>query len=194
MHHHRLIVLSDVLDSFKADTKPKRPAPPPPTNPSGSSATVNAPGGPRLEEDPADLFGPEFAAQLQAGMEELLNELGHGPPEGEDPKEFAAMREAWEKMLISGMDAQGTVPTGVDPSGIFSTSAAPPSVPAPKPASSSSSKAPPVAGPSTSKPTGSKDEDFQKTIRQAMDKLKESDETLKVCVAFIHSWDRTYSV
>lgn len=184
LYFHSLIIILDVLDAFKADAKPKRPAPQPPTKVSGAPA--GAPQVASLEEDPADLFGPEFAAQLQAGMEELLNELGHAPKEGEDPKELAAMREAWEKMLVAGMDSGGADPTGAGLSGLFGAGATPagpppPPVPvAPKGASLNSSKPHPTAGPSTSTASESKDEDFQATIRQAMEKLKESDEALKV--------------
>ncbi|KAF8315010.1 hypothetical protein DL93DRAFT_956661 [Clavulina sp. PMI_390] len=111
-------------------------------------------------------------------MEELLTSLGQGPQNGEDPKELAAMREAWEKMLIAGMD-------GADPGSAFGgLPPGQPSAPAAAPSTSApSSTSAPVPGPSKPTPAQAKNEAFQDSIRQAMDKLKESEETLKADAA-----------
>lgn len=175
IHAYSLISIADVLDAFKANEKPKRPAPQPPANPSAPSAGPTQ--GSSLEDDPADLFGPEFAAQLQVGMEELLKELGQAPQDGEDPKEIAAMREAWEKMLLAGMDERGTESIG-DLSGV--SGGAPPTAANPTSSKNTTRSQPGPSTSSTSNLNSSGDADFQKTIRQAMEKLKESDEALKV--------------
>lgn len=107
-------------------------------------------------------------------MTELLKELGQAPKDGEDPQEIEEMRQAWEKMLISGMDAGGA--DGVNLPGVFGGT--PPTAgPAPPPPKAKDVSADSKSG-SSSKPDGN---DFQKTIRQAMEKLKDSEEALKVC-------------
>ena len=110
-------------------------------------------------------------------MEDLLAELGRsGPEPGEDPKEAEEMRKAWEKMLVAGMDEKGTGLFGVD-----GPPANPPSAPA------SNALGPSAAGPSTSTTAQAKTElEFQKTIRQAMEKMKGSEEQLKVSMSFPH--------
>lgn len=184
--------LSVSSNNASKSAPPTRPAPKP-SSTSASNATMPPTG----EEDPADLFGPEFAQQLQAGMEELLRELGQAPSGDEageeNPEELKAMREAWEKMLVAGMDGTddgglsagilgGTSPTTAKPINPSSAS---------KPTSSTSKSGPTTstAGPSTSK-TG--DDNFQDKIRQAMDKLKESEDTLKVSSEF-QKYASTYS-
>lgn len=129
------------------------------------------------QEDPVDLFGADFAAELQSGMEELLAELGKAPAvPGEDPKEIEEMRKAWEKMMIAGMNASGVDEN--DPSSLFSAGVNPlasaPSAPTAK------SAGPSAAGPSGSSSEAKAEAEFQKTIRQAMEKLKDSEEHLKV--------------
>lgn len=167
----------------------------PPTRPAPKPSTTSGPNTNAGEEDPADLFGPEFAQQLQAGMEELLRELGQAPSsEGaageEDPEELKAMREAWEKMLIAGMD--GTDDGGLSAAmlgGAVPKAAGPVPPPSAYKSSSAASKSLPstsAAGSSTSKPS---EDNFQEKIRQAMDKLKESEDNVKVCfesISLIH--------
>lgn len=169
MDARSLKLILDVLDAFDADSKPKRSAPQLPTDPTPSSS------GPKKnitpEEDPADLFGEEFAFQLQEGMAELLKELGQAPKDGEDPHEIAEMRKAWERMLVAGMDSGGA--DGVGLPGVLT--GAPPATNSGPPLPKDSS----TAG-SSSKSGGN---DFQNTIRQAMEKLKDSEEALKVCGA-----------
>jgi hypothetical protein len=170
MNAWSLKLILDVLDAFKADSKPKRSAPQPPTDPSVSSSRPRK--NSTLEEDPADLFGEEFAAQLQEGMAELLKELGQAPKDGEDPHEIAEMRKAWERMLVASMD--GGDADSVKLPGVFggtppSTNSGPPP----------SKDAPAISKAESSSKSGEKD--FQQTIRQAMEKLKNSEEALKVC-------------
>ena len=104
----------------------------------------------------------------------MLKELGQSPKEGEDPQEIKEMREAWEKMLISGMDAGGA--GGVNLPGM-SGGTPPTAGPAPPPSKAKDDSAGSKSE-SSSKPDGN---DFQKTIRQAVEKLKDSEEALKVC-------------
>src|SRR5271170_946485 len=72
---------TDVLDAFKTDAKPTYHTTLPPRDVTPSSDPKT---GLILEEDPADLFGKEFDAQLQAGMEEWLKELGHPSKAGKE--------------------------------------------------------------------------------------------------------------
>jgi len=101
-------------------------------------------------------LGPELAKEPEekTGMGEGGREDEQGKEEGSQKDE--AFRRAWEAMLAEGMDgAMGGRMDG-------------------------------TAGPSTSekkKDTGAKgvgDDEFQKNIRRAMDRLKESDSSLQV--------------
>lgn len=97
----------------------------------------------------------DFAKQLAEGMEEFIKQLSDGGI-GNITEEERKTQEAWEKMLIEGM------------SGLHMNDAE---------ASSSSTG----SGGSSHEPPTSED-DFQKTIQQAMKKLKDSDSTLQVCL------------
>ncbi|KAJ7619405.1 Pex19 protein family-domain-containing protein [Roridomyces roridus] len=106
--------LDDVLDQFKTS-----PAPPPPTASNSSSGRprtntrVDAPpisvpgsGLENLPEGDEDALAADFAAELAKGMESLMREIGSAagvPASGEAGAE-AALKAAWEAMLVEGMD------------------------------------------------------------------------------------------
>ena len=174
--HATLNLIIDVLDAFKVDSNPNGPASQPPTDPPASSST---PGADSTSGEDPNLFGEEFAAQLQEGMTELLKELGQAPKDGEDPNELANMREAWEQMLIAGMDGAD----GINLSSMLSGT--PPATNSTSPPlKAKDAPTPSKAGPS-SKPS---ENNFQETIRQAMEKLKDSEDVLKVCDTCAFHW------
>jgi hypothetical protein len=125
-------------------------------------------------------------------MEEWLKEIGKEvPKDSEEAKELVQMREAWEKMLIAGMN--GADVDENDPASLFSSGGL--SNPL-APATASGTKSVPVAEPSAprqspSSPYATKaNSDFQSTIRQAMEKLKNSESNLKVSAIFSISCDQ----
>lgn len=154
--------------STRGAAAPKATKSAPPAGAAASGSSAGAPGA--GEDNPLDIFGADFAKELQAGMAEWLQELGKGPQEGEDPDELLAMREAWEKMLIAGMD--GTDGAGETLGEGAFVGPPPPPLPTSKP------PVPPVASGSRAKDPAS--EKFQDKINSALEKLKDSEETLRV--------------
>ncbi|KAH6901564.1 peroxin19 Pex19p [Coprinopsis sp. MPI-PUGE-AT-0042] len=179
--------LDDVLDEFS----PK--APPPTAAPHATSSYVSpAPGRPRTNTrvdakpsstpgrgpplDPQaevdeDELSSEFAKELAKGMESLMKEITADAPKAGGDKDglgddeaSKALKAAWEAMLIEGMNGKGgdeLLPglgelLGDKPPGAASTSGAP---------SSSTGQAVP--------------ENFQGRLKQAMDKMKESEDSLR---------------
>lgn len=96
----------------------------------------------------------DLAKQLAEDMEKLMRELSEGH-NGPVPEEEKKRQEAWERMLIEGMNGLG-VDDMLD--------------------RNSRDKSPESSSASQKKPV----DDFQASILQAMDKLKESDSTLHV--------------
>lgn len=164
--HTRLL---DVLEQFNAP--PTRPAPvaPPSTSTSQTASTSMGPTSAfTIPEDIAD-EDAEFAKQFAAEMEAFMNGLasaGALPQTTDasgnsnsattlpDPGEF---RKAWETLLVEDLEANPASSL----EGILGV-----------PGLSSGT------GP-TSDSTAPEDT-FQKAVKQAMDKLKESDDTIKV--------------
>lgn len=156
---------TDVLDQFSkpqakpapASTKPQYGPPLPPTFDPAST------GG--LEGE----LGSDFAAELAANMESLMKELvGDDPPmtANVNPEEEKEMREAWEKLIIGDLEGDAMA------------SAMTRDFPEFKGKSKSDGKAKTAtatAGPAS-------EDAFQKTIREAMDRLKTSDDSAKVCL------------
>lgn len=116
---------------------------------------------PELDDD-------EFAAEFARGMEAMMKELvsgGVGTEGKPDPQE-KEMREAFEKMLVEDLE------TGPNAFG----DSFPEFKPTEKAAGTSRE-----AGPSTaSTSTGQAEDPFQKSIREAMERLKNSENSSKV--------------
>ncbi|KAL0959039.1 hypothetical protein HGRIS_014344 [Hohenbuehelia grisea] len=115
------------------------------------------PGGglPAMTEE-EDELAAEFAKELSKGMESLMREMGAPPPSGGaeggeiDEEQAKKFKAAWEAMLAEGMD--GLMAGGDAPAG----------------ESSGSGTA-----------SGAGKDDFQSKIRQAQNKLKESESSMK---------------
>jgi hypothetical protein len=157
--------------------------PPKPSN-SGQQQTTSAPQ--RTEHKPADnLSGlpPELAAELAAGMEEMFKNLGmaEGTSSGKDSvpggkqgldanqpsEQDKAFRKLWEDMLVDGMDGKEDSKAGDELDAMFRDAMN----------NSGAKKADPSS--SSKGPQGGSDA-FQDAIRQTMEKLKSSDETVTV--------------
>ncbi|KDQ51862.1 hypothetical protein JAAARDRAFT_40687 [Jaapia argillacea MUCL 33604] len=166
--------LDDVLDQFTSPASPKIPGPPPPT--SIPTASITSPVIPTAvlksttaAPNPLEDIDEDFARELAKGMESLMAEIaasgsggagsaGAGGETEEEEKE-KAFRAAWEAMLIEGMDE---------------------AIGAKKPEGADAKKG--KGGEKVGSGSGTKPEEedaFQKTIRQAMDKLKESESSLQ---------------
>ncbi|KAL5532238.1 PEX19 [Sanghuangporus sanghuang] len=156
----------DDLDDIVEQFHPRKHASTSNAPPQSTSNPSNAPSSSRSESElepvplgsrdgpngPASQLPGNLAKQLTEGMESLMRELAeahHGPPNEEERKR----REAWEKTLIDGMDNVGT-----DELLDRSSRAKPSELPG-----------------STSEKTV---DEFQSSILQAMEKLKDSDSTL----------------
>lgn len=141
----------DMLDEFSA-TKLDTPAPAAPSAP-----TTSGPGRPSTQPTAAGATASstaeedEFAAQLQAGMAEMLRELEANP-------ELAAQFEAMMGGALPGM------PGAPAPASSSAPSAA--KIPSVKPASASAS--------ATTAPLNSATDDFQSTIRRTMERMQSS--------------------
>ena len=150
--------MADVLDQFNA---PPRPAPKPPAAvPPSTTATPSGPDAAASGSSTVlpDVLSEDFAAELAAGMEALMRDLGKPSSSSED----AAAREAWEKMLIAGMEE--ATKGGIDMFGApdFPATGTAPARPAP-----------------TEAPPENVDE-FQRKILEAMQKLKTSEDNIQV--------------
>ncbi|KAF4609546.1 hypothetical protein D9613_012315 [Agrocybe pediades] len=168
--------LDDVLDEFNA-----APSPPPPTattqqtfgrprnNTRVDAPPTSIPGsGSKLDsttEADEDLLSSEFAKELAAGMENLMREItgerlgedASGSAEGSsstmsEEERTRALKAAWEAMLVEGMDGNIGGAGGLEGLGGGNTSA------------NSDGKAKEQGGTA-----------FQDKIKQAMEKLKESE-------------------
>ncbi|OSX62316.1 hypothetical protein POSPLADRAFT_1181435 [Postia placenta MAD-698-R-SB12] len=175
--------LDDVLDQFSAP--PAKSQAPPISAPQTSSAENPAPTAsaslPSSKSDPLGLGGlaltDDFASELTRGMESLMREImgeagldpkagassstGDGEPSEEEIKREEAFRAAWEKMLVEGMNGaldveelSGGTSGKEKERGTESTSGAATSSVDPQ-------------------------DNFQTTIKKALDKLKESDANLQ---------------
>ncbi|KAG9050512.1 Peroxisome chaperone and import receptor [Tulasnella sp. UAMH 9824] len=159
--------LDDVLTQF---SKP----PPQAAKPAPTGTASKKPFGPEPPPDIPELGDDEFAAEFARGMEAMMKELVAGGmgTEGKpvtDPQD-KEMREAFEKMLMEDLEA--------GPS-LFGES-----LPEFKPGEKSAGTSRDAAGPSTaSASTGQAEDAFQKSIREAMERLKNSENSSKADAA-----------
>ncbi|KAG5652146.1 hypothetical protein H0H81_006130 [Sphagnurus paluster] len=177
--------LDDVLDQFTPASKtnppqsPGAPPAPPPTATFGRPRTntrvdappKSVPGGlgagldatAELDEDE---LSAEFSRELAKGMESLMREISGGSLPGEaaaegeapvdDEEAVRAFKAAWEAMLVEGMDGM----VGNDIAGLQEFLAK-------------------EGAPATSAGAEPPKNEFQNKIKQAMDKLKESESNLQ---------------
>ncbi|KDQ10644.1 hypothetical protein BOTBODRAFT_35973 [Botryobasidium botryosum FD-172 SS1] len=161
--------LDDVLDQFSPPPKlATAPAPSKTTEASKAAKSSTKAAGPAADLDLDD----DFAKELAAGMEALMKELGGGTGAADDtldPEQQEAFKKAWEQMLASELDA-----SGVGAEDMFGT-----------PAGSAKPKSAEKVGKPVEKEDvkgkGSQSQpqpaaDFQDTIKEAMRKLKRSDD------------------
>jgi len=170
--------LDDVLDQFHV--------PPKPTNPGQLAST---PITPNTDKNAIDEYGglpPEMAAELAAGMEEMFKNLGMAEgssqgggsaPQGtkdlgDEPlsEQEKAFRKLWEEMLVDGLDGKEDSKAG-DQLDAMLLNAMGPSGP-------SGAKNADVSLSSQPKGPQSANDPFQEAIRQTMEKLKSSDESV----------------
>ncbi|KAF8528455.1 Pex19 protein [Hysterangium stoloniferum] len=136
-----------------------------------------------LDEDLDDL--DEFAKQFAAEMEAMMRTLGNGnvpdastssasnpiPTIPTETEESKALVEAWERMIIQDLEGGGKGNTLTpDPSDISKGKERQPTSSSSAPSSSSAANPTPATAP---------DDAFQKAIRQAMEKIQDSDDALK---------------
>ncbi|KIM28155.1 hypothetical protein M408DRAFT_329535 [Serendipita vermifera MAFF 305830] len=143
--------LDDVLEQFNAPAaSTSKPAP------QAKSKDVAEKEEPGDEED----FAKQFAAEMEAFMKGLVDPSANSgePVDPEAAKQAEALRKAWEQLLVEDLE-------GADDEAM-------------EPAADSKPKAAKAA--ESSKDGASKTEDeFQKAVKQAMEKLKESDDSSK---------------
>ncbi|KAG8835475.1 Peroxisome chaperone and import receptor, partial [Serendipita sp. 399] len=149
--------LDDVLEQFNA----------PSTSTATQAKTDAIPKKPSKEEDISEEeFAKRFAEEMEAFMKGLIDPEGKdaGPIDPEAAKQAENLRKAWEQLLVD--DLEGEDDKSMDE---------------------------PSSAPSTSKPSAPKEksnkeaesskkeveDEFQKAVKQAMDKLKESDASNK---------------
>ncbi|KZT06690.1 Pex19-domain-containing protein [Laetiporus sulphureus 93-53] len=193
--------LDDVLEQFSAPPAKAQPTPKSTNNPSSTAAsTTSSSSGPRTSKSPQPStststntaepldFGADFEKELAAGMASLFREIstdagldpdalkveeGDGEMTEEERNRREAFQAAWERMLVEGMDGAMDVEElvgtsegkgkgretdlGADAMG---------SDGAEEKAGNGNGGAVP-------------EDDFQASIRKAMDKLKESDSNLQ---------------
>jgi peroxin-19 len=168
---------ADVLDKFNAPAATSLSSKPV-TAPTTSS-TASAPK--KDEELDDEAFAQQFAAEMEAFMKSMVN------PDGEkdeplDPKvadQAEALRKAWEQLLVEDLEAMDPKNDDDDESTDSEPSA-----------SNARGKAKAKAKPETTSKAGlgsssqanasQTEDEFQKAVRQAMEKLKESDTSNKV--------------
>lgn len=148
------LILSEVLEQFNPTQRPST------HQPSTSSAPVPTPAlaVPPVEDEETKAFREALEKMLLENFEGISTDKNKNPEEAKAMKEI---KDNWEKMLIEDLEGDGRG------NSLFA-------------AGSSSGS---VAGQPTSKETMSsadKEDPFQKVIRQAMEKLKSSDDALKV--------------
>ncbi|THH27139.1 hypothetical protein EUX98_g7046 [Antrodiella citrinella] len=165
--------LDDVLDQFSAPAPSKPPTTGTPSKPSPATSAPApsaqpAAAKPKLGLDDLNL-SDDFASELAKGMAELMREIAseaspapEGGASGEDKEAEAKFRKAWEDMLIGEMDSMGA---GVPGEGVY------PGV------AGTEGKGKATAAEAGKREVG--DDDFQKSIRKAMEKLKESETNLQ---------------
>lgn len=144
------------MDQFTAPSKPA-PAPPPQpapfAKPTDATKALNA-------QDPLDEEIPDdFAKELAAGMESLFRDLGATGGAGGGTEQDEAFKKVWEELMIQDLEGMGGLP-GTGGAGASGSGAA-------------------GGGAGVAGAAGAEDA-FQRTIKQAMEKLKDSDETAKV--------------
>ncbi|KAF6741947.1 peroxin19 Pex19p [Ephemerocybe angulata] len=176
--------LDDVLDEFTTKSTPSAPPPTaatasfgnrPRTNTRVDGLPASTPGlGPPLDptsEVDEDLLSSEFAKELAKGMESLMRDIGAeagAPPPGdgtgvneEEAEEQArAFKAAWEAMLVDGMNGKEGEDPLVSLGDILGDA-----------------KQTSNAGASGSQARGQ--DNFQDKIKQAMDKMKETENQTK---------------
>ncbi|GLB40865.1 putative mfs polyamine transporter [Lyophyllum shimeji] len=171
---------------------PRLPAPPPPTATFGRPRTnTRGAGLDPTEEMDEDALSAEFARELAKGMESLMREIsggslpgeerkdGEGQGQGEagkgkdgDEEETARMfKAAWEKMLVEEMNGMGAGDKSLEGLQEFLGQGQG----AAKDAAAGKGKA--AEGQSTA--GAGTTSDFQSKIRQAMDRIRESESNLQ---------------
>ncbi|PVF93314.1 Pex19 protein [Serendipita vermifera] len=154
--------LDDVLEQFNApSTSTSKPA--------ASSQPKEIPAKAEGDIDEDD-FAKQFAAEMEAFMKSLTNAGGEGgdadtPIDPKAAEQAEALRQAWEKLLIDDLEGNDSESDEEMPNS--------------KPSTTNTQEKPKPA-PKTG--TSKSEDDFQKAVRQAMEKLKQSDDTNKADV------------
>jgi peroxin-19 len=135
----------------------------------------------RNNAEKSEHLNDAFAAELAAGMEEMLKTLNESANPlvpttserlndnhqlSEEEKQF---RKLWEQMLVDGMNGKEDSEAGQRLDAMLRDAFKVPEA-----------KQSPTTNPSGSKSAVPIDDSFQRAIHQAMDKIKSSDETLNV--------------
>ena len=151
----------DIVDEFDEGTSvPKSKMPPPPPPPSKEASIAFSPTQTKQPDlskltqptKDEDTMPEDLAKELAEGMEKLMRELAgsSSSPAPEDAEEARKRAEAWEKLLVDGMDGAGP------------------------------SSDPNTRRKVGTEKSGSPEDAFQASILQAMEKLKNSDTALHV--------------
>jgi peroxin-19 len=117
------------------------------------------------EEIDEEDFAKQFAAEMEAFMKGLVDPGSKPSAEPVDPeaaKQAEALRKAWEQLLVEDLE-------GEEEDALMAT-----------PAVASGSKPKPKSTESSKEPTSKVEDEFQNAVKQAMEKLKESDDSSKV--------------
>jgi len=172
--------LDDVLTQFQV--------PPKPSTSSQQKSNVQSQTGKNSQPDPEELPA-DFAAELAAGMEEMFKSMALKEGTSQDAKSIPPVleevdnaglseqekkfRQLWEQMLVDGLNGNENSDAGKELDSMlrsaFDNPAPDNSKEANKPTSSKRTEGNTLPSPDSS---------FQDAIRQAMDKLRSSDESV----------------
>lgn len=133
------------------------------------------------DDDDEALDTDKFNRELRLGMESLMAELGapsasgsgSGAGEPGSNAQEAAFKRAWEQMLIDGMNGMTPDLNGEDFDGAGGTAWGAQAAALKNSAQAKGKSAAPTSA--STAPTSGADQDFQKTIKAAMEKLKTSE-------------------
>ena len=118
------------------------------------------------EEIDEEDFAKQFAAEMEAFMKGLVDPGSTPSAEPVDPeaaKQAEALRKAWEQLLVEDLEGEEE-DEHMATTGVASGS---------KPKAAKSTE-------SSKESTSKVEDEFQKAVKQAMEKLKESDDSSKV--------------
>lgn len=167
-----------MLDQFNApaaSSSSSKPVAAPTTSTAASASKKD-------EEVDDEDFARQFAAEMEAFMQGLVNPEGKedGPIDPKAADQAEALRKAWEQLLVDDLEAMDLKTREDDDESTGSEISGPKVPEEAKAKAKPETKAKSGLGTSSQASTSQAEDEFQKAVRQAMEKLKESDDSNKV--------------